>query len=58
MEVGGIEKLVFPVNGEDQSVQYYVDVEEIFDIINDTHMTIGYGGRSRMIKELQKKVEI
>ena len=55
MELGGIEKLIFPVNGEDQSVQYYVHVEEIFDIINDTHMEIGHGGRTRMIKELQKK---
>ena len=44
MEVGGSEKLVFPDNGEDQSVQYYVHIEEIFDIINDTHMAIGHGG--------------
>ena len=55
MEVGGSEKLVFPDNGEDQSVQYYVHIEEILDIFNHTHTAIGHSGQSRMINELQKK---
>ena len=55
MEVGGCQKLFLPVNGEDTSVQYYVHVEEIFDIMNDTHLAIGHGGRTRMFKELQRK---
>ena len=56
MEVGGCEKLVFPVNGEEQSVKYYVHVEEIFDIMNDTHLAIGHGGKSRMFKGAPEKI--
>ena len=52
--VGGSEKLVAPINGEDASVQYYVQVDEIYDILNDTHLSIGHGGRTRMLKEIQK----
>ena len=53
--VGGSEKLVAPINGGDASVQYYVKVDEVYDILNDTHLAIGHGGRTRMLKEIQKK---
>ena len=34
---------------------YYVTIEDTFDIIKRAHLSTGYGGRDRMIKELQKK---
>ena len=30
-------------------------VDEVYDILNDTHLAIGHGGRTRMLKEIQKK---
>ena len=29
--------------------------EDIFDVIHDSHLAIGHGGRNRMIKETQTK---
>ena len=55
--VGGSEKLVAPINGGDASVQYYVKVDEVYDKLNDIHLAIGHGGRTQMLKEIQKKIQ-
>ena len=30
-------------------------MDEIYDILNDTHLAIGHGRRTHMLKEIQKK---
>ncbi|XP_026955338.1 SCAN domain-containing protein 3 [Sagmatias obliquidens] len=53
--VQGHEKLIEAVNGETDKVRYYLHSEDLFDILHDTHLSIGHGGRTRMEKELQAK---
>ena len=36
-------------------MKYYVQKEDIFDVIHDAHLAIGHGEQSRMIKEAQTK---
>jgi len=52
--VQGKTKLIFPVK-DDNVVLYYVLTSELFDILQATHVSIGHGGRDRMIKELGNK---
>lgn len=53
--VSDMEKLIVPVSNEGNDFKYYVFKEELFNIIHDTHSTIGHGGRNRMEYELNKK---
>ncbi|XP_008061971.1 SCAN domain-containing protein 3 [Carlito syrichta] len=53
--VQGKEKLIEAVNGETDKIRYYLHSEDLFDILHDTHLSIGHGGRTRMEKELQAK---
>ncbi|KAI5932055.1 SCAN domain-containing protein 3 [Manis javanica] len=53
--VQGNEKLIEAVNGETDKIRYYLHSEELFDILHDTHLSVGHGGRTRMEKELQAK---
>ena len=39
----------------DNPIQYYVHIEETFDVIKRAHIVTGHGGRDRMVKELGKK---
>lgn len=55
MKVGNVEKLIFPVSKDSSNVRFYVYFEELFTIIHEVHLSIGHGGRNRMLKELQKK---
>lgn len=55
ISVQGTEKLIEATHGERDRVRYYVHKEELFDILHDTHLSIGHGGRTRMLKELQGK---
>jgi len=34
---------------------YYVKIDELFDILHETHSAIGHGGRNRMMAELKNK---
>jgi Integrase zinc binding domain len=52
--VQGKTKLIFPVK-DDNVVLYYVPNSELFDVLQTTHVSIGHGGRDRMIKELGNK---
>ena len=40
---------------EGGSVLYYAKNEELFDILNNTHVSVGHGGRNRMSYEIRKK---
>uniref|UniRef100_A0A8D2CWV1 SCAN domain containing 3 n=1 Tax=Sciurus vulgaris TaxID=55149 RepID=A0A8D2CWV1_SCIVU len=53
--VHGKEKLIEAINGETDKIRYYSHSEDLFDILHDTHLSIGHGGRTRMEKELQAK---
>lgn len=48
------EKLIFPITNENK-VLYYVSDNELYEILNSTHSSIGHGGRDRMVKELSTK---
>ena len=54
VQIGNTVKLIYPVAEGSSSKKYYVQKEDIFDIIHDTHLAIGHSGRNRMIKHKQK----
>lgn len=51
------ERLVVPHSCSEEiglkTIQYYVKIDEIYDILHETHLRTGHGGRTRMVKELQ-----
>ncbi|XP_012590098.1 PREDICTED: SCAN domain-containing protein 3 [Condylura cristata] len=53
--VQGNEKLIEAISGETDQTRYYLHSEDLFDILHETHLRIGHGGRTRMEKELQAK---
>lgn len=55
MKVGENEKLICPLSKDVQNVVCYAHKEELFGLIDGAHTSIGHGGRTRMLKELQKK---
>ena len=55
VQTGNTVKLIYPVAEGSSSIKYYVQKEDIFDVIHDAHLAIGHGGRNRMIKETQTK---
>jgi len=54
IEVNGVTKLISPVTEQD-SIKYFVYDEDLFQVLNDAHITTGHGGRDRMIKNLKMK---
>jgi hypothetical protein len=54
LTVGDNEKLVVPLN-ESNDILYYLTIEEMYDIIDSVHKSIGHGGMNKMYKELSKK---
>ena len=55
VQIGNTEKLIYPVAEGSLSIKYYVEKEDIFDVIHDAHLAIGHDGRNRIIKETQTK---
>lgn len=55
VSVNGIEKLIVPMKQDDNFVKYFVHTEEIFEILHDTHISLGHAGRNRMAEELKYK---
>ena len=55
MCIAGKTKLIYPVTEADKSVKFYAADGELFDILHKTHVSVGHGGRDRMMKELQKQ---
>ena len=53
--IRGIEKLIVPIKETDTEVVFYITKDDLFDVLYDTHLAIGHGGRDRMVKELNKK---
>jgi hypothetical protein len=55
LNIGGEEKLTVPLSAEKTEILYYVTFDELFNEIHEAHIAVGHGGRSRMIKELNRK---
>ena len=55
VQIGNTVKFIYPVAERSSLIKYYVEKEDIFDVMHDAHLAIGHGGRSRMIKETQTK---
>ena len=55
VQIGNTAKLIYPVAEGSLSIKYYVEKEDIFDVIHDAHLAIGHGEGNRMTKETQTK---
>jgi hypothetical protein len=55
LQCGDVEKLIRRRKSNDDPIQYYVHIEETFDVIKRAHIATGHGGRDQMVKELGKK---
>jgi len=55
LNIGGEEKLTVPLSAEKTEILYYVNFDELFNVIHEAHIAVGHGGRTRMIKELNRK---
>ena len=51
LSIQGTEKLIKPLTDDNQKVKLYVHSEEQFDIMYSTRVSIGHGGRDRMIRD-------
>jgi hypothetical protein len=50
INIGGEEKLIAPVYASDEEIRYYVCYRDLFSIINETHLTAGHGGGTRILR--------
>jgi hypothetical protein len=55
ISVQGTEKLIKATHGEQAGIRYYVYKEELFDILHNTHLSMGHGGQTRMLTELKRR---
>lgn len=55
IKIGTSEKLIAPVKKEGDPIIYYAHLDETFQIIHECHISIGHGGRVRMMKKLKSK---
>lgn len=55
IQIGNSQKLIVPVKDCSMPIIYFAYLEETFQIIHDCHLTIGHGGRVRMMKVLKSK---
>nr|XP_034194771.1 KRAB-A domain-containing protein 2-like [Osmia lignaria] len=49
------EKLIVPLKPGETNIQYYVTNDELFNILSESHIRTGHGGKTCMLKELQVK---
>lgn len=52
LTVKGSDILIEPLSDDQETVKKFVHSEELFDVLYSTHLSIGHGGRDRMIKQL------
>jgi len=55
LNIGGEEKLTVPLSAEKTEIMYHVTFDELFNVIHESHIAVGHDGRTRMIKELNRK---
>ena len=51
------EKLIYPMNSEDEKIRYYLCIDELFPELLHVHQKVGHGGRDRMLKEIQGQLK-
>ena len=51
LSIQGTEKLIKPLIDDNQKVKLYVHGEKQFDIMYSTRVSIGHGGRDKMISD-------
>lgn len=54
LTIGNIEKLIVPVKQTDL-LKFYTHTEEVFEIIDETHISLGHAGRNKMSTELHSR---
>ena len=50
VQIGQVEKMIFPVAEGNFSLQHYVQIEELFNVIHEVHASIGHGSRGSMVE--------
>jgi len=55
LTIGSEEKLIAPVKEDNGEIKYYACYEDLFNILEETHVAVGHGGRTRMLKECSRK---
>nr|XP_042896273.1 KRAB-A domain-containing protein 2-like [Parasteatoda tepidariorum] len=55
MIVESKSKLIYPVKEGANTIKYYVTDNELFHVLHEAHLSIGHGGRDRIMKELSTK---
>jgi hypothetical protein len=55
LNIGGEEKLTVPLSAEKTEIRYYVTFDELFNVIHEAHIAVDHGGKTLMIKELNRK---
>ena len=55
VQIGQVLKLIFSLAEGNNSLKHYVQKEELVIIIHEAHVSIGHGGRNRMVKEIVQK---
>ena len=58
MKVSNDAKFIFPINKESSNVRFYEYFQEHFNIIHDTHLSLGRGRRNKLLNELKKSTKI
>lgn len=55
IQIGNDERLFTPSKNKKRPNLFYTFMEENFEIIHETHIAIGHGGRNKMMSELKSK---
>jgi hypothetical protein len=55
LNIGGEEKLTVTLSAEKTEILYYVTFDKLLSVIHEAHVAVGHGGRTLMIKELNRK---
>ncbi|XP_071137215.1 KRAB-A domain-containing protein 2-like [Mytilus edulis] len=55
LQCGDVKKIVKKRNSSDEDVKYYVCLEDMYSIVQKIHISIGHGGRDKMVKEANRK---
>jgi hypothetical protein len=55
LNIGGEEKFTVPLSAEKTEILNYVTFYELFSVIHEAHIAVDDGGRTRMIKGLNRK---
>ncbi|KAL3265487.1 hypothetical protein HHI36_009691 [Cryptolaemus montrouzieri] len=55
LTIGSEENLIAPIKEDNGEIRYYVCSDDLFNILEETHFSVGYRERTRMLKECNRK---